>query len=181
MPNFYFLVSLDGWKDDPYSNETTVYENQKLLENKLNVSLYNNFYENISEDTLNNAGKMFLYMNSCPRNVFRSELRKSFEDYLLNQNLKNILMFLNRILIKSSDNNIAVKKTATALIDRICHIKGLKFKKIHSILSFQKKTDIEKTAYFEKGMKTPKIFFRTFFRKNQDIYSLFIYKLFLHI
>ena len=74
-------------------------------------------------------------------------------------------MFLNRILIKSSDNNAAVKKTATALIDRICHIKGLKFKEIHSILSFQKKTDKENTAYFEKGMKTPrKICFRAVFR-----------------
>ena len=85
-------------------------------------------------------------------------------------------MFLNRILIKSSDNNVAVKKTATALIDRICHIKGLKFKEIHSILSFQKKTDKENTTYFEKGMKTPrKICYRAVFRKNLEIYSLFIY------
>ena len=146
---------LVGWNDDPSSNVTTVYENQKLLEKKLNVSSSNNFYDDISENTFKNAGKMFLYLNSCPKNVFKSTLRKSFEDYLLKQNVKNILMFLNRILIKSSDNNIAVKKTATALIDRICHIKGLKFKKIHPILSFQKKTDEENTAYFEKGIENP--------------------------
>ena len=64
-------------------------------------------------------------------------------------------MFLNRILINSRDKNAAVKKTATALLDRIYHLKGLKFKKINTFLSPQKKIEKEDKINFEKGKKYP--------------------------
>ena len=131
-----------------------VTENLKRVEDKLSVSGSDEIYENVAEDTLRIAGEMFLYLNSCPKNIMKSEIRKSFEDYISNENIQNILVFLNRIVIKTKGNDEAVKEPALAMLNKIHDLKELNFKKLEVISTSSSKnvSTIEEIANIKEGL-----------------------------
>ena len=148
----FYLV---GWDGGSYSNLTIVNENQKKLENMLNISISNHFYEKIPEETLILAGKMFIYLNSCPKNLMKSKIRKSFEEYVSKENVKTILLFLNRLIINSNENDTHGKNTALAILENIHHLQGLQFKKIEQIsaMSSHTKMNLGDLPSFHKGTR----------------------------
>ena len=131
-----------------------VTENLKRVEDKLNVSGSDEIFENVSEETLKVAGEMFLYLNSCPKNIMKSEIRKSFEDYISNENVQNILIFLNRIVIKTNGNDETVKDPALAMLNKIHDLKELNFKKLEVISTSSSKnvSTIEEIANIKEGL-----------------------------
>ena len=96
---------------------------------------------------------MFIYLNSCPEDIMISEKLKSFEDVVSKENTKNILMFLNRLIISSNGKN-DVKKVASAILNEILNLKGLQYNKIQafSTSSLSEKMKIEDASYMEKGI-----------------------------
>ena len=144
---------------DASDNLHIIDANQKRLEDKLNVSSSIQFHNDIPEETLDVAGEMFIYLNFCPDfNKYYSsnpELH-ALDRYLLytKKNLKSIMMFLNRLAILSNDDNEILKKTATAVLNKVPHLKGLGFKKIEelSTSSSPVKMKIEDLLFMEKGL-----------------------------
>ena len=126
--------------------------NQKNLEEKLNVSTSTKFHDEITEETLQTAGEMFIYMNSCP-NGFDSKITKSLKSYISTENVKSILLFLNRLLINSDEDDEIVKKAALAVLNKLLHLKGLKLRKIQemSTSSSPEKMKNEDLTFLEKG------------------------------
>ena len=129
--------------------------NQKNLEEKLNVSTSTKFHDEITEETLQTAGEMFIYLNSCPY-VYISyvmKITKSLKSYISTENVKSILLFLNRLLINSNEDNEIVKKAALAVLNKLLHLKGLKLRKIQemSTSSSTEKMKNEDLTFLEKG------------------------------
>ena len=122
------------------------------MEDILSISTSDEIYENVSEDTLKVAGEMFLYLNSCPKNIIKSQIRKSFEDYLFNENLQKIIIFLNRIIIKSKGKDETVKESALAMLNKIHDLKELNFKKL-DVMSTSSSINITKIKEIE-NLKT---------------------------
>ena len=123
------------------------------MEDRLSISTSDEIYENVSEDTLKVSGEMFLYLNSCPKNIIKSQIRKSFEDYLFNENVQKIIIFLNRIIINSKGEDETVKESALAMLNKIHDLKGLNFKKLEvmSTSSSVNATNIEEIKQLKKG------------------------------
>ena len=146
------ISNLVGWEGGSYSNLSIVNENQRRLEERLNLSVPDQFLRNIPIETLTTAAEMFIYLNSCPEDIIKSEKLKSFEDVLSKENGKNILLFLNRLITSSNEKN-DVKTVANAILDKISNLKGLQFKKIHglSTSSLSEKMKNEDVSYMEKG------------------------------
>ena len=129
-------------------------ENQKILEDRLNISISNEFFENIGEETLNLAGQMFLFLNSCPRNFLVTEKLKSFKNYLSTENVESILKFLNRLIVKIKDDDV-IKKTSLAIINKFLNMKGLQYKNIEEIYKStsqeKSKNEFKELSYLRKG------------------------------
>ena len=153
QPSIFVFSNLVGWEGGSYSNLSIVNENQRRLEERLNLSVPNQFLQNIPTETLTTAAEMFIYLNSCPEDIMISEKLKSFEDVLSKEKTKNILMFLNRLIISSNGKN-DVKKVASAILNEILKLKGLQYNKIQafSTSSLSEKMKIEDASYMEKGL-----------------------------
>ena len=80
---------------------------------------------------LKNAASMFIYLNSCPY-VYVSyvkKITKSLKSYISTENVKSVLLFINRLLINSNEDDEIVKKAALAVLNKLLHLKGLKLPK----------------------------------------------------
>ena len=101
---------------------------------------------------------MFLYLNSCPKNIIKSQIRKSFEDYLFNENVQKIIIFLNRIIIKSKGEDETVKESALAMLNKIHDLKGLNFQKLEvmSTSTSVNDTNTDDMEDFQKGFNLHK-------------------------
>ena len=131
-------------------------ENQKILEDRLNLSISNEFYDNIAEETLKLAGKMFLFLNSCPKNYILTHKLNSFEDYLSTENVESILIFLNQLIVKTKDNDDdVIKKTAMAILNKLLYMKGLQYKNIEEIYKStsqeKSKNEFKELSYLRRG------------------------------
>ena len=139
-----------------YETVPVAIENQKILEDRLNISISNEFFENIGEETLDLAGQMFLFLNSCPRNFILTEILKSFKDYLFTENVESILKFLNQLIVKIKDDDV-IKKTALAIINKFLNMKDLQYKNIEDIYKStspeKMKNKYKDLSYLRKGQK----------------------------
>ena len=150
------IILYPGYKTVPLPGLAVLHiidANQKHLEEKLNVSSSNiKFHDDVTEETLKTAGEMFIYLNSCPH-VLDSKIFKSLKSYISTENVKSILLFLNRLLIYSDEDDEIVKKAALAVLNKLLHLKGLKLRKIQemSTSSSPEKMKNEDLTFLEKG------------------------------
>jgi len=87
-------------------NDNDIINNTMKFEEKLNLSTTEDFFKNVTERTFETAGKMFIYMNSCPPPVLTF-----YKDLFKNGTSREIILALTSI-IKSShkrDRDVARK------------------------------------------------------------------------
>ena len=94
---------------DPIStllNERDVQANTMKVFEKLGLNITDDLFENVPEPTLQTAGDMFIYLNSCP-----SPLLSLYTDLFKNASSRDIILTLRGILKTSTkgENKIALK------------------------------------------------------------------------
>lgn len=71
------------------------------IEDKLQIPSNDTIIQDIPQNTLDAAGEMFTYLSFCPDEFLRSKLLKAFIQYISKANLRDLIMFLNKIKGKS--------------------------------------------------------------------------------
>ena len=103
--------------------------NIKEVEHELKINSSIQIIENISISLLETAGKMFLYLNSCPDHL--KPWFFMYTDLFQSQTANQIILTLNRILkVDDSHQNKALKTIAAKLFDRITTLFALKYREI---------------------------------------------------
>ena len=104
---------------------SNVMSNIKEVEHELKINSSIQIIENISISLLETAGKMFLYLNSCPDHL--KPWFFMYTDLFQSQTANQIILTLNRILkVDDSHQNKALKTIAAKLFDRITTLFSLK-------------------------------------------------------
>ena len=86
--------------------------NIEQIEENLNLNISSLVYENVTIETVDVAGKMFLYLNFCPDAKFLLFL----EDLFKTASLQNMLLSLTSIT-KTSQN--AVQKSSSLILNML--------------------------------------------------------------
>ena len=107
-----------------------VAEIQKRVEEALNSESSDNIHQNISDETLEMAGEMFLYLYSCPDNLFIYGRTKAIYDKLLTYSLKDLLLFLSRILKTANGKDEQLFDTALSVLTKLKDIKQFSYQKL---------------------------------------------------
>ena len=107
-----------------------VAEIQKRVEEALSIESSDIIHQNISEETLRMAGEIFLYLFSCPNNFFSNGKTKAIYDNLLTYSLKDLLLFLSRILKTADGKDKKFWDTALSVLTKIKEIKRLSYQKL---------------------------------------------------
>ena len=102
-------------------------------------------HENVSNETLDSAAKMFIYLNFCPKLL---TWRQFMEDLFVNASLQTILRTLNRMVKGSAKVESRISKIIIAkkLLDRLNTKFTLKYNSISSELS-RDATEIQGDSY----------------------------------
>ena len=96
----------------------------------MNSESSDNIHQNISDETFEMAGEMFLYLYSCPDNLFKDGRTKAIHDKLLISSLKDLLLFLSRILKIADGKDKKFWDTALSVLTKIKEIKRLSYQKL---------------------------------------------------
>ena len=107
-----------------------VAEIQKRVEEALNSESSDNIHQNISDETLEMAGEMFLYLYSCPDNLFIYGRTKAIYDKLLTFSSKDLLLFLSRILKTADGKDKKFWDLALNVLTKIKDIKRFSYQKL---------------------------------------------------
>ena len=133
-PSLIFLVGLDEWDtwDTIYlrPNISLVAEIQKRVEEALNSESSDIIHQNISEETLRIAGEIFIYLFSCPYNLISNGRTKAIYDKLLTYSLKDLLLFLSRILKTADGKDEKLFDTALSVLTKLKDIKQFSYQKL---------------------------------------------------
>ena len=87
----------------------------KIVEEHFGLNSSQEIYPNVTETTLNEAGKMYLYLFLCPLNIMDSMY--AFKSIVKNSELKTSLLSLHRILKYSEDTEL--KFLAETILNKI--------------------------------------------------------------
>ena len=96
-----------------FLDDEDIRRNLDNLSQFLNISNASNEMENFSDSTITEAGKMFIYLNSCPNDVQRE---KNYWDIFYNLNIlqkpiESILLTLLKVINYSSEDGRNIAKT----------------------------------------------------------------------
>ena len=80
-----------------------IQRNSLDLLNSLNFTINLDSIENIQKSTYENAFRLFVYLNFCPGDIIDSPWTKLTNDLFSNYSFQKIILFLNRVIIKSND------------------------------------------------------------------------------
>ena len=148
------------------SNQVTI------VEQNLNLQSSDQRYENMTAKSLKHAAEMFIYLGVCP-GLFAPWLKfyNTYRDSIFSPQLashpEDIMLTLNRIMkapTPSNNDNLAIKRIAQRLLEKMVSLLSMKFGEIQSgkmSLSFGNNTVIE--SLDKKG----KIYYRFLFRMNK--------------
>ena len=102
-----------------------IQKNTLSMMRALNISEQNinSASQNISESIFQEALNLFAYLNFCPVYIFHSPLTKLTKDVISNSSLDRMVLFLNRVLVKSE------KSWAKVVLNKI--LKQFTFKYDH--------------------------------------------------
>ena len=121
--------------------------NQRQLEERLKMNSSDTEIENIDYQILTTAVEMFVFMNFCPNDYLTSYKNKDFMDFIKKYSLQDIMLFLNRMKISSTDG---FKDVATKALNKLKNILSLKYNHISQLLI----SGIEKVDLIEKDTLT---------------------------
>ena len=77
---------------------------------------------------------MFLFLSFCPNKFARSPLVKVFEDRIKDSSTESLILFLNRIVKTSLENNdIELAQNCDKIMDRLQSILKLQYKNIAAL------------------------------------------------
>ena len=116
-----FIESYDKYRNScerrSWSHLTEIDMNSfmKIIEEHFGLNASLEIHYNVTETTLNEAGKMYLYLFLCPRNIMDN--LNAFESIIKNSKLKTSLLSLHRILKYSEDTEL--KSLANTILDKI--------------------------------------------------------------
>ena len=113
-------------------NISLVEEIQNRIEEAMNMNneSFDIIHQNISDETLRMAGEIFIYLFSCPENLISDGRTKAIYDTLLTFSLKDLLLFLSRILKTTDGKDEKFWDTASSVLTKIKDIKRLSFQKL---------------------------------------------------
>ena len=113
-------------------NISLVEEIQNRIEEVMNMNneSFDIIHQKISDETLRMAGEIFIYLFSCPENLISDGRTKAIYDTLLTFSLKDLLLFLSRILKTTDGKDEKFWDTASSVLTKIKDIKRLSFQKL---------------------------------------------------
>ena len=105
----------------------------KAVEQKMEIESSDQIIETLTNDELQTAGELFIYLNSCPDTLLKS-WSSFYTDLFLTQSAQNIILTLNRMMkiTKSQDKN--GKLRAEKLLLKVTSLLALKFEEIGGLL-----------------------------------------------
>ena len=96
----------------------------------------NEIKDDITEERLEIAAKMFIYLNFCPNDFIISEKKEKFTFLIKSLSLKEIILYLNRIRITAKDN---YKIVAHKTLEKLREILPLQYRNLQMLLSSEEK------------------------------------------
>ena len=113
-------------------NISLVEEIQNRIEEAMNMNneSFDIIHQKISDETLIMAGEIFIYLFSCPQNLINDRRTKVIYKKLLTFSLKDLLLFLSRILKTTDGKDEKLWDTASSVLAKIKDIKRLSFQKL---------------------------------------------------
>ena len=113
-------------------NISLVEEIQNRIEEAMNMNneSFDIIHQEISDETLRMAGEIFIYLFSCPENLINDGRTKAIHDKLLISSLKDLLLFLSRILKIADGKDKKFWDTALSVLTKIKEIKRLSYQKL---------------------------------------------------
>ena len=122
--------------DGMYNDKVTA--NVQEVENKLNVKSSELKLGDITNENLENAGKMFVYLNMCLRDQWHTSWYNFYNNLFKNQQVNNMVLTLNRIMkSRKTPLNKSVLYLAEKLLKRITKLFSLKYNEIKSLSGYQ--------------------------------------------
>ena len=128
-----------------FIHDGSIKKSVNLLLKTVGLNVTDIAHENVSNETLDSAAKMFIYLNFCPKLL---TWRQFMEDLFVNASLQTILRTLNRMVKGSAEVESRISKIIIAkkLLDRLNTKFTLKYNSISSELS-RDATEIQGDSY----------------------------------
>ena len=114
-----------------------VTSNVEAVEQKLGITPLKQRLGNLTKETIDTAGRMFIYLNICPPPGYWDNWFNAwnffYDDLFKTKSLDEIILTLNR-LIKSNTQKNYDKIMAQKLLERVSTLFSLMYDRIHDIL-----------------------------------------------
>ena len=117
-------------------SEENIQRNSLDLLKTLNLTVNLDSIENIQKSTYENAFRLFVYLNFCPRDVIHSPWTKLTSDLFSNYSFRKIILFLNRVIITS--NHTWAKKIFESVTTKLDNT--IKLALFHFLVQMKKKS-----------------------------------------
>ena len=113
-----------------------ILSNIEAVENQLEINSSETTKDDMLISTLQTAGEIYLYLNSCPENLKPWFLL--YTDIFQSQSVDKIILNLNRILkVKATPQNKELKLIAEKLFRNITSLFSMKYQEVQSMTSGQ--------------------------------------------
>ena len=123
-----------------------IMSNVESVENLLEVNSSEITIDDMPRSTLQTAGEMYLYLNSCPENL--KPWFQLYTDLFQSQTLNQIVLTLNRILkVEDSPKIKGFKRITRVLFKRISTLYSLKYQYVHYVTKKIGKTSLSEERY----------------------------------
>ena len=132
MKNMQKVSKMDCYIYNPqktgFIKDEDITNNVKSIEDGLNVMATDITFENITDEALEMAGEMFIYLNQCPGYLYGWQL---FYSDLLNGSPPDVIILtLNRILKSAKNSEDVIANLAKMILGRITDLLQLKYEGI---------------------------------------------------
>ena len=146
------LVLMDIAENNFTSSTLKTFEwNQKQLEERLEIESSDSIFESINSEILTIAVDMFVFMNFCPIEYLTSFKNKDVMDFIEKSSIQDIILFLNRMKISSTDG---FKDVASKALDTLSNLLSLQYKHISQLLIDGPETvDLKENAALKSDLK----------------------------
>ena len=129
----------------------------KTVEQKLQIESSEQIDESLTNEELQTAAEMFLYLIICPNTAWLKSWSSFYKDLFLTQPADKMILTLNRIMKTETSHDKDGKLQAGKLLKRTSNLLSLSFDNIQSLLPEKKSRNGSLNRDLQ--MKDGKIFF----------------------